>query len=292
MKILITGTNGFVGRNLKEYFQDRYEGICCPKRQQLNLLDSNAVSEYLKANNFDIVVHCGVTLTSIEQNLKMYFNIEKCSESFGKMICVGSGAEYDGKNYIPKMKESYFGKHKPSTSDIYGYSKHEIAQNIESNHRNIYNLRVFGIYGKYEDYKRRFISNNICRLLCGLNISINKNAHFDYLYVNDFSKIVEIFIKNNAEKRTYNVCTGNTIDFISLAKIINEIDGRNLSINIKEKGLNPEYSGDNKLLMDEFKEITFTPPEKAINELYHWYKSSSNLDFNLNMLDSIKRKTS
>ena len=220
----------------------------------------------------------------------MYFNIERCSSSFGKLICIGSGAEYDMKNYIPKMKEDYFGKYVPS--DLYGFSKYVIAKDIESLHRNIYNLRVFGIYGKYEDYKRRFISNNICRLLCGLNISINKNAHFDYLYVNDFSKIVEIFINNNAARRTYNVCTGSTIDFISLAKIINEIDGRNLPINIKEKGINPEYSGDNKQLMDEFKEITFTSPEKAINELYHWYKNSSNLDFNSNMFETARRKTS
>ena len=47
MKILITGTNGFVGRNLKEYFQDRHEGICCPKRQQLNLLDSDDGNNFL-----------------------------------------------------------------------------------------------------------------------------------------------------------------------------------------------------------------------------------------------------
>ena len=67
---------------------------------------------------------------------------------------------------------------------------------------------------------------------------------------------------------------------------------KNLPINIKEKGINPEYSGDNKQLMDEFKEITFTSPEKAINELYHWYKNSSNLDFNTNMFETAKRKTS
>ena len=44
--------------------------------------------------------------------------------------------------------------------------------------------------------------------------------------------------------------------------------------------------------MDEFKGITFTPPEKAINELYDWYRNSSNLDFNINMFDAAKRKTS
>ena len=43
MKILITGTNGFIGRNLKEYFQDRYENVYCPKRGQLNLLNAKDV---------------------------------------------------------------------------------------------------------------------------------------------------------------------------------------------------------------------------------------------------------
>ena len=59
------------------------------------------------------------------------------------------------------MRESYFGRHIPT--DIYGFSKYVIAKDIESVRRNIYNLRVFGIFGKYEDYKRRVISNNICQ---------------------------------------------------------------------------------------------------------------------------------
>ena len=41
-----------------------------------------------------------------------------------------------------------------------------------------------------------------------------------------------------------------------------------------------------------FKDENFTSPEKAINELYDWYRNSSNLDFNINMFDAAKRKTS
>jgi GDP-L-fucose synthase len=275
MKILITGTNGYVGRNLKEYFQSRYEDLCCPKRQELDLLDSQAVYEYLAGKKFDIVIHCAVTLLSVEQNLRMYFNLERCSASFGKMLCVGSGAEYDMKNYIPKMKEEYFGKHIPS--DTYGFSKYVIAKDIESKFRNIYNLRVFGIYGKYEDYRRRFISNNICRALCGLNLSIKKNMYFDYLYVDDFSRIVEMFINRNQLKRCYNICTGKSIDLLALAKIIRQIHGKNIPIDIKEEGLGAEYTGDNTLFLQEFGEFDFTQPEKAISQLYLWYKDSSNL---------------
>ena len=275
MKILITGTNGFVGRNLMEYFQGRYDDVYCPKRGDLNLLDSQAVYEYLIKNEFDVVIHCAVTLTSVEQNLKMYFNIERCSKSFGKMLCIGSGAEYDMKNYIPKMKEEYFGTHIPS--DIYGFSKYVIAKDIESKHRSIINLRVFGIYGKYENCKRRFISNNICRVLSNLNISIKKNMYFDYLYVDDFLRIVEMFINKDVAKRSYNICTGKSIDLLTLAKIIREVDGRNLPIDIKEDGLNPEYSGDNTLFLQEYGKFNFTQHDKAISELYHWYKESSGI---------------
>ncbi len=277
MKILITGTNGFVGRNLKEYFQDRYEDLSCPKRGQLDLEDSKAVSQFLQKNTFDVVIHCGVTLLSVEQNLKMYFNLERGAQSFGKMFCVGSGAEYDMKNYLPKMKEEYFGKYIPS--DIYGFSKYVIGKDIEGIHRNIYNLRVFGIYGKYEDYNRRFISNNICKALCNIPLSMNKNMYFDYLYVDDFSRIVDMFINNDAEKRSYNICTGESIDLLSLAKIIKDVDGRELPITIKEDGFNPEYTGDNTLFLQEFGKFDFTKPEKAISELYRWYKESSDIVF-------------
>ena len=43
MKILITGTNGFIGRNFKEYFQEKYDKLSAPKRDELNLLDSSSV---------------------------------------------------------------------------------------------------------------------------------------------------------------------------------------------------------------------------------------------------------
>jgi len=277
MKILITGTNGFVGRNLKEYFQSRYEGLFCPKRQELDLLDSQAVQAYLRQHRFDVVVHCAVTLYSVEQNLAMYLNLAQGAGAFGKMLCVGSGAEYDKDHYVPKMTEEYFGLHVPV--DIYGLSKYKIAQDIENNPRNIFNLRVFGIYGKYEDYRRRFISNNICRVLSGLPLSINKNMYFDYLYVDDFAKIVEMFMARDPLQRSYNICTGQNVDLLTLAHIIQDIDGKNLPIVIREEGWNPEYSGDNTRFIKEFGVFHFTEHAKAIRALYDWYKNESQIVF-------------
>lgn len=277
MKILITGTNGFVGRNLKEYFQARYEDLHCPKRQELDLLDSEAVWEYVTARQLDVVIHCAVSLLSVEHNLKMYFNLERCTSSLRKLLCVGSGAEYDLRYYTPKMKEGYFGKHIPA--EIYGFSKYVIAKDIETKHRNIYNLRVFGIYGKYEDFRRRFISNNICRVLSGMNISIRKNMYFDYLNVDDFSRIVDMFVNKQPSDWSYNICTGKSVDLVTLATIIRAVHGKDVDIVVKEDGLGPEYSGDNSRFLQDFGDFKFKAIEAGIADLFRWYKHSSNIAF-------------
>ncbi|MDP3705975.1 MAG: NAD(P)-dependent oxidoreductase [Legionellaceae bacterium] len=277
MKILITGTNGFVGKNLLEYYQSRYEHVYSPKRADLDLLDSQAVENYLAKHRFDVVINNAVTLTSVEQNIKIYFNLERCSDLFGFMINPGSGSEYDPKHYEPKMKESYFGKYIPD--DIYGFSKYVIAKDIEYKSGNIVNLRLFGVFGKYENYKRRFISDNISRALSGMDLSVNKNVYFDYLYIDDFCKITEMVIKKRPKKHTYNICTGERIDLFSLARTIRDVHGHEVLIQVKQEGLNPEYSGDNSLFISEYGNFNFTELKKSIALLYQWYRDESNLVF-------------
>ncbi|MEK9169440.1 MAG: sugar nucleotide-binding protein, partial [Patescibacteria group bacterium] len=56
-KILVTGSTGFIGKNLTEQLQLSYD-ISSPTSKQLNLLDENQVKKYLLKNKFDIVLHC------------------------------------------------------------------------------------------------------------------------------------------------------------------------------------------------------------------------------------------
>ena len=86
MKILITGSNGFIGGNLKDFFLKKNYNTLTPKRDELNLLDKDLVKNYLINNKFDIVIHSAVTLESVDQNLDMYFNIEGSSKYFGKLL--------------------------------------------------------------------------------------------------------------------------------------------------------------------------------------------------------------
>ncbi len=277
-KILITGGSGFIGHNLKELLSNDFK-IYVPTSSQLDLTNSDKVRSYLKKNKFDTVIHCAVYMVTrnskkdpskeLRLNLRMFFNLTRCNKYFKRMFYFGSGAEYDMQNYIKKMDESYFDKNIPQ--DDYGFVKYISAKYIESLD-NVYDLRLFGIFGKYEDWEIRFISNAICKVIYNMDITIKQNVFFDYLYVEDLTKVLKKLI--NIKKipfKHYNICTGKSIDLLTIAKIIRDISGKNIKIIVKKTGLKQEYSGNNKRLLDLIGKFNFTPIEKSIEELYTWY---------------------
>lgn len=277
-KILITGGSGFIGRNLKELLQDSYY-IKAPAHNELDMLDSYAVSDYLKKERFDVVIHSANINTtrnkensaydSLNGNLQMFFQLEKNSGLFGKMLYFGSGAEYDMDHYAPGMKEEFFGTFIPK--DPYGFSKYIMAKHTEYLD-NVYDLRLFGVYGKYEEWERRFISNTICRILNGGPIVIHQNVVFDYLWVEDLSDIVKWFIEHKPAYRHYNVCSGRRTDLLSLAQIIKDVMHASCDIIVENKMMKREYTGDNGRLLKEMGKISFSDYEKTIIELVRFYQ--------------------
>ena len=83
-KILILGSSGFVGRNIYEYLCKKKYRVVAPKRVELDLLDTKKVFEYISNCNPDIIVLSVVNMFSIEENLKIYFNLECCKNNFKK----------------------------------------------------------------------------------------------------------------------------------------------------------------------------------------------------------------
>lgn len=276
--ILITGGSGFIGRNLLEKLPKNYH-LLAPSHQELNLLDTSKVEKYFNERRIDVVVHCsniGGTRNAIHlsniatTNLRVFFNIVRCKERFKKIIFLGSGAEYDKSKPLKKVREDDFGKRIPI--DEYGFYKYTCSKIIE-NSENIINLRLFGVYGKYEDYNLRFISEAICRNILSLPIMINQNVFFDYLYINDLVKIIDFFIRKKTTKKFFNVGTGKRIDLLAIAKNINEIAEKKSKIIVKRKGLQNEYTCDNTLLKKELQNFVFTDFKASLYELYTYYKS-------------------
>ena len=282
--ILITGGNGFIARNLFEQLNDEYTVISL-NRKELNLLDSLTVFEYVKRSQFDVIIHAATYDAApkhfakdpskvLEYNLKMFFNIARCKNYFGKMIYFGSGAEFGRGYWMPKMSEDYFDRHVPA--DQYGYSKYLMTKYALASD-NVYNFRLFGVFGKYDDWRTRFIPNACCHAILGLPIRIDQNRFCDYLYIDDLVKLVRWFIARAPNQRVYNVCSGQSFDSRRIAEMILKLSGKQLGIDLKTTELGREYSGDNSLLLAEMGGFEFTPFKAALRQLYAWYANNTDL---------------
>lgn len=282
MNLLITGGSGFIGKNLIELMPHRYN-IFSPGHSELDLLHEDQVRQYFHDHKINVVIHSAAkpghrNATDLSNlfysNTRMFFNLASNANYFEKMIVLGSGAIYDMRNYQPKMSEDFFGEHVPT--DEHGFCKYVCYKYIEK-HPNIIDLRLFGVFGRYEDYAIRFISNAICKTLFDLPITIKQNRKFDYLYVDDLIPVLEHFISNKNQQSAYNVTPDESIELYELAEKVRTVSGKDLPIIVGQPGMGLEYSGDNKRLRDEMPGIKFTPIDKAISCLYEWY--SANKDF-------------
>ncbi len=291
MKILITGGNGFIGRNILQSTIAQKYMIIAPSSKELDCRDQASVDDFFKKNQVDIVIHSAVKPGHrnakdfndlLKSNTMMFFNLERHSDKYKKMLVIGSGAIYDNRYYSPKMKESDYQNSIPV--DDHGYCKY-ICEKVIEKSKNIYDLRVFGVFGKYEDYSIRFISNAICKAIFDLPITIKQDRKFDYIDVDDFTDILDFFIENTPKYHSYNITPDNSILLSELANIVLNVSQKQLPVKIAQPGLGLEYSGDNYRLKEEMKK-SLTPIETSIKKLYEWYnQNSQEIDYNKLLTD-------
>jgi UDP-glucose 4-epimerase len=282
MSIFLTGGSGFIGRNIVESLSDKYE-ILSPGHGRLDLTDDVAVRDFFRSNKIDTVIHSATKpghrnaadpTGLVYANTRMFLNIMRNKDSFGKLIYLGSGAEYDMRHYMPKMKEEYFDTWVPA--DETGYSKYICAKCVELT-KGATELRLFGVFGKYEDYAIRFISNAICKTLFDLPITIKQNRRFDYLFIDDLMPVLEYFMANRGNYSCYNVTPDRSAELAEIALKVRQISGKDVPIIIAQDGMGMEYSGDNGRLKEQMPGLSLTPMDDAIEKLYGWYKENVHL---------------
>lgn len=279
MKILITGASGFVGRNVKEYLEKNTEyEIYAPSSKELDCIDETAVTDYLYQHRFDYILHFVIYGDGIDKskdgsrmldyNLRIFLNFYKNAHLFGKMFYTGSGAEYDKRYAIASVTEEEIGGTIPV--DAYGLMKYTVGQMIERS-SNIYNLRLFGIFGKYEYYPARYISNVCCKAIKGIPFTMRQNVYFDYLYIDDFCRILELLICQKPQFHTYNIVSGQRISLLDICEKVLAISGKQLPVYIGREGLANEYTASNSRFVQEYNDFEYTPIDMALRELYQWY---------------------
>lgn len=271
-KILILGSTGFIGKSFKEFFLNNYRyQIIAPLRSELNLENREDCYKFLKRYKPDIIIHSAVNVNSVEKNINLLFNIMSFNEHYGRLIYFGSGAEYSKKLYKPLMEEDYSKNSFPESG--YELSKYLCGREIENcQFNNVFNLRLFGVYGKYERYDLRPVSNNILRALSGLPIKIYQDMKLDYLFIDDLCTLIYKFINLKKPKfKTYNVCSGNPIFLTQLAKIIKDLMNVKKEIVLDNNEFKKEYSGDPSRIFKELKKIKLTSHKIAVEKIIEYH---------------------
>jgi GDP-L-fucose synthase len=136
-------------------------------------------------------------------------------------------------------------------------------------------LRLFGVFGRYEDYGIRFISNAVCKCLFDLPITLRQNRTFSYLYVDDLLPVVDWALADAPGKVACNVAPEWTDSLGELADLVarqgGERLGKEVPVRVAKEGAGKEYSADSSRLREMMPSVSFTPVETAVERLFDWY---------------------
>lgn len=229
-KIVITGSEGFIGRNLKSYFPDALT---------VDFIESADLNpfEYLEKFNHihkqgDIVIHNGACSSTTASDpfyvLKVNFDysqslLKKCLENKVRLIYASSASVYGDGPFNEKSLKKPKNLYALSKSMFDDYSSQFLDKGIQ-----IVGLRYFNVYGRYEDNKKEMASvpfklhqqvkkENVIKIFEG-----SENYLRDFIHIDDIVSIIKFFIKHSEHSGIYNCGTGIERSFQDIANIFQE----------------------------------------------------------------------
>jgi GDP-L-fucose synthase len=298
--ILVTGSNGFVGKNLIEELTSRgYNQILSPSKSDLDLTNQKEVEDYFIKNKPNIVLHLagkvggiGINKTKPAEffydNALMGINVTHFSFKYGveKLVSLAAGCGYPKILPLP-FKEDDFWMGLPDENSM-GYSmakKNLIIQSWAYKEQYGFNSTVLlpaNLYGPHDNFNEE-TSHVIPALIKKFIRAKRENkdevviwgsgsATREFLYVKDTVKAIIDAINVN-EVGPFNLGTGVETSIKNLVIIISNIVGYNGKIiwdNNKPDG-QPKRFYDMEKFKDTFGYVPNTSLEDGIRLTIDWY---------------------
>lgn len=171
MKILVTGANGMVGKNLLEHpALARFE-VFAPLRAELDLFDAAAVTAYLRRIQPDLVIHTAGKVGGIQanirepvrfllENLDMGRNIVWAARQAGvkRLLNLGSSCMYPRHAPNPLREEAILTGELEPTNEGYALAKVTVArlcqyishQDPEYQYKTLLPCNLYGRWDKFD----------------------------------------------------------------------------------------------------------------------------------------------
>ena len=260
LRIFFTGGKGFIGREIIPLFrQDGYD-VIDPSSKELDLMDSNAVKEFIENDNFDIIIHAAMcsgtgrygkpdSLDVLYKNVRMFENVFRYAKEVDSFINLDSGASLFNASQIPEGS--------------YGFSKYCMARSVDMLSNGI-NVRLYGCFGSTED-PNRFLAINIRNYIEKKPIKLFKNRQMDFMYVKDIYKNIKYALEHKI--KDVNCVYSKKYCLTDIADIINSLDNYNVDVIIENEGMDSPYCADVTLPV----ELDYIGIEQGIKECYDDY---------------------
>jgi ADP-L-glycero-D-manno-heptose 6-epimerase len=285
--IALTGAGGFIGSVILGYLNkqgitDVYLFDDLPKGDQYrNLIGKKYLGLYstkeivTNIRDFDCVIHFGANSSTLERDWSSVYETNVLSTRHWHNLC-----QENNTKFIFASSAAVYGNGQGPLNH-YAFSKLASEQEIT----NGVVLRLFNVYGPNEYHKDRMASTvyhwfNQLRETSQIKIFENsKNYQRDFIYVEDVARTVYHFL-NNYKEGIYDLGTGNSVDFESIANIIIEECGQGAKEFIPMPAdLKSQYQTSTKADIEYLKEAgvdvdTFLEPWEGIREYMKYLKTT------------------
>lgn len=231
MKILITGSNGFLGSRLASYYGDNYD-LLLPTHNELNVCREESVKAYFEEHRPEVVIHCAALSNtwyceqhseeSNQVNVQGTVSIAKACKLMGsKLIFMSSDQVYNGTPILDPLKEEEILR----PVNVYGRHKLEAEQRAQQNLPDSIGLRLTWMY---DLPKCRMKQNS--NILANLQKAYNEGSVI-HAATHEFRGVTYVWeVVRNMEKvlslpgGIYNFGSGNSLNsyelHLSIAKIM------------------------------------------------------------------------
>lgn len=237
MKVLMEGSTGFIGHNVKERLEQDHEVVVVNRRESadggyvVDLSDSNAVQEVIERERPEAIVSClGVVNTNedLTQNEKLtralLDAVLASTVEVDRIVISGSAGEYGLVDTLPVSEDAPL-----RATSGYGISKieeEETARRYADTHElPIVVARIFNPVGV--DMKERFLIPSLLRQVRDYKagatheISISRlDAERDYIDVKDLADGFEKLTTGVPRHFAYNLGSGKATSNAELLRLI------------------------------------------------------------------------
>lgn len=247
MSILITGANGFVGKNLCPKLESAGHNIIKISSKDFNLCSQHSVQDMFDKFRPKIVIHLAAKVGGIGANKDnpaefMYHNLMMGLNTINfaklydvkKFIMCGSICAYPKFTPVPFKEEEIWNGYPEETNAPYGIAKKTLMQLLISYYEQYgfksVNLLPVNMYGPHDsnDLKTNHVIPAIIQKVYN---ALKNNDDFitiwgtgkvsrEFLYVDDFCKAITRAIYYDGNPQPINIGTGHEITIINLTKLI------------------------------------------------------------------------